>query len=114
MCRWMESHFHDWIDYNGVAFSIELLERGRTFSDFLGFLGDPTRVKNLPEARHLLTKIKPAMCCLLYLNRHILSRVFLKKKTILIRQIPHSRHQQDDKCPTNDRGVWARLELTEP
>ena len=24
------------IDYNGVAFSIELLERGRTFSDFLG------------------------------------------------------------------------------
>ena len=22
MCRWMWSHFHDWIDYNGVAFSI--------------------------------------------------------------------------------------------
>ena len=21
-CRWMGSHFHDWIDYNGVAFSI--------------------------------------------------------------------------------------------
>ena len=20
MCRWMGSHFHDWIDYNGVAF----------------------------------------------------------------------------------------------
>ena len=19
MCRWMRSHFHDWIDYNGVA-----------------------------------------------------------------------------------------------
>ena len=33
MCRWMGSHFHDWIDYNGVAFSIELL--GLTFSDFL-------------------------------------------------------------------------------
>ena len=32
MCRWMRSHFHDWIDYNGVAFSIELLEWGRTFS----------------------------------------------------------------------------------
>ena len=29
------SHFHDWIDFNGVAFSIELLEWGRTFSDFL-------------------------------------------------------------------------------
>ena len=31
MCRWMGSHFHDWIDYNGVALSIELLERDRTF-----------------------------------------------------------------------------------
>ena len=36
MCRWMGSHFHNWIDYNGVAFSIELLQLGRTFSDFLG------------------------------------------------------------------------------
>ena len=27
---------NDWIDYNGVAFSIELLEWGRTFSNFLG------------------------------------------------------------------------------
>jgi len=36
MCRWMGSHFHDWSDYNGVAFSIELLEWGRTFSDFWG------------------------------------------------------------------------------
>ena len=24
MCRWMGLHFHDWIDYNGVAFSIGL------------------------------------------------------------------------------------------
>ena len=31
MCCWMGSNFHDWIDYNGVAFSIELLEWGRTF-----------------------------------------------------------------------------------
>ena len=30
------AHFHDWIDYNGVAFSKELLEWGRTFSDFWG------------------------------------------------------------------------------
>ena len=36
MCCWMGSHFHNWIDYNGVAFSIELLEWGRTFSDFWG------------------------------------------------------------------------------
>ena len=27
---------NDWIDYNGVAFSIELLEWGRTFSNFWG------------------------------------------------------------------------------
>ena len=34
--RWMGSHFHVWIDYNGVAFSMELLELCRTFSDFWG------------------------------------------------------------------------------
>ena len=33
MCRWTGSHFHDCIDYNGVTFSKELLEWGRT----LGF-----------------------------------------------------------------------------
>ena len=36
MCRLMGSHFLDWIDYNEVAFSIKLLEWGRTFSDFWG------------------------------------------------------------------------------
>ena len=36
MCRWMGSHFHDWIDYNGVTFSIELLEWGRIFLGFWG------------------------------------------------------------------------------
>ena len=36
MCRCMGSHFDDWIDNNGAAFSIELLEWGRTFSDFEG------------------------------------------------------------------------------
>ena len=34
MCCWMGSHFHDWIDYNGAAFSKELLEWGHTFSVF--------------------------------------------------------------------------------
>ena len=29
MCRWVDSHFYDWfINYSGVAFSIELLEYG--------------------------------------------------------------------------------------
>ena len=36
MCRWMGSHFHDWIDYNGVTFLEELLEWGRTFLGFMG------------------------------------------------------------------------------
>ena len=36
MRRWMVSHFHDWIDHNGVAFSIELPQWGGTFSDFWG------------------------------------------------------------------------------
>ena len=36
ICCRMGSHFHDWIDYNGVAFSTELLEWGRMFSKFCG------------------------------------------------------------------------------
>ena len=36
MCRSIGSHFHDWGDYNGVAFSLDLLEWGRKFSDFWG------------------------------------------------------------------------------
>ena len=32
----MGSHFHDWIDYDRVAFSIELLKWGRIFSGFGG------------------------------------------------------------------------------
>ena len=34
MCLWMGLHFHGWTDYNGVAFSLELLEWDRTFSGF--------------------------------------------------------------------------------
>ena len=36
MCRWLGSRFHDWIDYNGLAFSIELLQLGRKLSDVFG------------------------------------------------------------------------------
>lgn len=28
MCHWMGSNFHDWIDYNGVVFSIEITRMG--------------------------------------------------------------------------------------
>ena len=34
MCRWMGSHFHNWVDYNGVTFLVELVEWGRKFSGF--------------------------------------------------------------------------------
>ena len=36
MCRWMGSHFHNWTDYNGVTFLVELLEWRRKSSGFLG------------------------------------------------------------------------------
>ena len=39
MCRWMGSHFHDWIDHNGVAISLELLEWQRMGSHIFRFLG---------------------------------------------------------------------------
>ena len=29
MCHWIGSHFHDWIDYNGVTFSKQLQELTR-------------------------------------------------------------------------------------
>ena len=28
MCRWMGSHFHDWTDYNGVAFFSRVTRMG--------------------------------------------------------------------------------------
>ena len=50
MCRWVGSHFHDWIDYHGFAFSIELLEWGRTFSDFWDkTVHQYLRLANVPE-----------------------------------------------------------------
>ena len=37
MCRWMGSHFYDWIDYNGVAFSTDRVTR--MGSHIFGFFG---------------------------------------------------------------------------
>ena len=36
MCRWLESHFHNWSDCNGVASSIELIEWSLKYLDFGG------------------------------------------------------------------------------
>ena len=50
MCRWIGLHFHDWIDYNGVAFSIELVGWCRTFLDFLGYDSSSyLQLANVPE-----------------------------------------------------------------
>ena len=58
MCRWMGSHFHDWIDYNGVAFSIEFLEWGRTFL-FLGWDSSSyLRLANVPECSYCRWKVE--------------------------------------------------------
>ena len=35
MCRWMGSHFHDWIDYNGVFFD-RVTRMGSHIFRFLG------------------------------------------------------------------------------
>ena len=61
MCRWMGSHFHDWSDYNGVAFSIDLLEWGRKFSDFWGKQG-------FKMGRFSVKKKTTKSCCLLNLT----------------------------------------------
>ena len=52
MCHWVGSHFHEWIDYNGVAFSLELLEWGHTFSEFWGKIVNCStylQLANIPE-----------------------------------------------------------------
>ena len=59
MCRWMGSHFHDWIDYNGVAFSIEFT---RMASHIFGFWGweicSYLRLANVPEYLYCRWKVK--------------------------------------------------------
>ena len=53
--QWMESDFHEWTDYNGVAFLFELLECtcGCAFS---GFEGQTIHVdiRDLRQGRFLL------------------------------------------------------------
>ena len=55
-------HFHNWFDYNGVAFSTELLEWCRPFSDFWGkkvlhFYGY-LWLANVPECLYCRRKVK--------------------------------------------------------
>ena len=58
MCCWMGSHFHDWIDDNGVAFSIDL----EWVAHFRIFWGKTVLhillLANLPECLHCGWKVK--------------------------------------------------------
>ena len=55
----MGSHFHDWSDYSGIAFSTELLEWGRTFSDSLGRDSSSyLRLANVPESLYRRRTVK--------------------------------------------------------
>ena len=60
MCRWMGSHFHDWDDYDRVAFSMELLEWSCTFSDFWGkkVQSSYLRLANVSECLYCGRKVK--------------------------------------------------------
>ena len=87
MCRWMGSHFHDWIDYYGIAFSIELLEWGSTFSDFFG-VRPKTPFLPRPESPHREDcKQDISQVCLQSLEhyKHYKNMQFLKVK-IAIKQ----------------------------
>ena len=50
MCRWMGSHFDDWIDYSRVAFSIEFTRMGWHIFGFWGWEScSYLRLANVPE-----------------------------------------------------------------
>ena len=56
MCRWMGSHFHDWTDYNGVAFSKELSPRVTNMGSTIGQRIDYNGVGALRGQRHIPSK----------------------------------------------------------
>ena len=67
MHRRMGSHFHVWIDYNWVAFTMELLEWGRTFSDFGGKKrSSHSRLANVPECLYCRRKVKYSSFIIMY------------------------------------------------
>ena len=68
MCRWMGLHFHDWIDYNGVAFSIELLEWGRIFSGFWGKNILPSREFGYEKKYRTICGTKMRIKCVFYIH----------------------------------------------
>ena len=58
MCRWLGSHFHDWVNYDGLAFSIELLVMGSHFQIFWGKTVLHLRLANVPECLYRRWKVK--------------------------------------------------------
>ena len=67
MWRWMGLHFHLWIDYNRVAFSMESLEWGRTFSEFWGKKSSShLRLANVPQCLYCRWKVKYSLFSIKY------------------------------------------------
>ena len=56
MCRWMGLHFHDWTDYNGVAFSKELCPRVTNMGSTIGQRIDYNGVGALRGQWHIPSK----------------------------------------------------------
>ena len=65
MCRWMGSHFHDWIEYNGVLFSIGFTRMGShiekssfVYHCFFRCLVGLSNLKHAPSRELLLTALR--------------------------------------------------------
>ena len=61
MCRWFGLYFHDWVDYNGVAFLMESLEWGMGSHNFFIFWKGSSsylRLANAPEFLYCRWKVK--------------------------------------------------------
>ena len=60
MCRWIGSHFHDWLTTMGRIFNrvTRIWTYRRTFSDFWGVLHINLRLANVPECLYCRGKVK--------------------------------------------------------
>ena len=79
MCRWMGSHLHNW--HHGVAFSIELLEWGRAFSDC--GVRQVFIFTNIPECLYCRGKVKCSLFNIRYIHKYKVTNLGSPKITYL-------------------------------
>ena len=72
MCRWMGSHFHDWTDYNGFAFLVQLITR--MGSHIFGISGIRKFWKDLNIVRRFAVKNGSCCCFKIQQSAHIEAR----------------------------------------